>query len=105
GRLQGEPPAWRGHAIEVRLNAEDPERDFGPAPGTIEYLAWASGPGVRIETGLAQGDVIPAEFDSMIAKIIGYGRNRSEARAPGGPGARGGKGGITGGGAQKAGLA
>src|ERR1022692_3359562 len=81
GRLQGEPPASRGHAIEVRLNAEDPERDFGPAPGTIEYLAWASGPGVRIETGLAQGDVIPAEYDSMIAKIIGYGRNRSEARA------------------------
>jgi acetyl/propionyl-CoA carboxylase alpha subunit/acetyl-CoA carboxylase carboxyltransferase component len=81
GRLHGEPPASRGHAIEVRLNAEDPERDFAPAPGTIEYLAWASGPGVRIETGLAQGDVIPAEFDSMIAKIIGYGRDRSEARA------------------------
>ena len=81
GRLQGEPPASRGHAIEVRLNAEDPERDFAPAPGTVEYLAWASGPGVRIETGLAQGDVIPAGYDSMIAKIIGYGRNRSEARA------------------------
>jgi acetyl/propionyl-CoA carboxylase alpha subunit/acetyl-CoA carboxylase carboxyltransferase component len=81
GRLRGEPPLSRGHAIEVRLNAEDPERDFAPAPGTVEYLAWASGPGVRIETGLAQGDVIPAEYDSMIAKIIGYGRNRSEARA------------------------
>src|ERR1700677_355575 len=81
GRLQGEPPASHGHAIEVRLNAEDPERGFAPAPGTVEYLAWASGPGVRIETGLAQGDVIPAGYDSMIAKIIGYGRNRSEARA------------------------
>jgi acetyl/propionyl-CoA carboxylase alpha subunit/acetyl-CoA carboxylase carboxyltransferase component len=81
GRLRGDPPASRGHAIEVRLNAEDPERDFAPAPGTIEYLAWASGPGVRIETGLAQGDVVPAEYDSMIAKIIGYGRNRPEARA------------------------
>jgi acetyl/propionyl-CoA carboxylase alpha subunit/acetyl-CoA carboxylase carboxyltransferase component len=81
GLLQGEPPASRGHAIEVRLNAEDPERDFAPAPGTVEYLAWASGPGVRIETGLAQGDVIPADYDSMIAKIIGYGRNRSEAVA------------------------
>jgi acetyl/propionyl-CoA carboxylase alpha subunit/acetyl-CoA carboxylase carboxyltransferase component len=81
GRLRGEPPASRGHAIEVRLNAEDPERDFAPAPGTIEYLAWASGPGVRIETGLAQGEIIPAEYDSMIAKIIGYGRNRAEARA------------------------
>ena len=81
GKLQGEPPASRGHAIEVRLSAEDPERDFAPAPGTVEYLIWATGPGVRIETGLAQGDVIPAEYDSMIAKIIGYGRNRSEARA------------------------
>jgi acetyl/propionyl-CoA carboxylase alpha subunit/acetyl-CoA carboxylase carboxyltransferase component len=81
GRLRGEPPAARGHAIEVRLNAEDPERDFTPAPGTVEYLAWASGPGVRIETGLTQGDLIPAEYDSMIAKIIGYGHNRSEARA------------------------
>ena len=81
GVLGGDPPAPRGHAIEVRLNAEDPERDFTPAPGTVEYLAWASGPGVRIETGLAQGEVIPAEFDSMIAKVIGHGRDRAEARA------------------------
>jgi acetyl/propionyl-CoA carboxylase alpha subunit/acetyl-CoA carboxylase carboxyltransferase component len=81
GRLEGDPPPQRGHAIEVRLNAEDPERDFAPAPGTVEHLAWPSGPGVRVETGLAQGDVIPSEYDSMIAKIIGYGRNRSEARA------------------------
>jgi acetyl/propionyl-CoA carboxylase alpha subunit/acetyl-CoA carboxylase carboxyltransferase component len=81
GLLHGEPPASRGHAIEVRLNAEDPECGFAQAAGTVEYLAWASGPGVRIETGLAQGDVIPAEYDSTIAKIIGYGRNRSEARA------------------------
>ena len=81
GRLEGEPPASRGHAVEVRLNAEDPEHDFAPAPGTVEYLVWASGPGVRIETGLAQGDSIPAEYDSMIAKIIGHGRDRSEALA------------------------
>jgi acetyl/propionyl-CoA carboxylase alpha subunit len=81
GKLQGEPPASRGHAIEVRLSAEDPDRDFESAPGTVEYLIWATGPGVRIETGLTQGDVIPAEYDSMIARIIGYGRNRAEARA------------------------
>jgi acetyl/propionyl-CoA carboxylase alpha subunit/acetyl-CoA carboxylase carboxyltransferase component len=81
GTLAGQPPGSRGHAIEVRLNAEDPERDFAPAPGTVEYLAWATGPGVRIETGLAQGEVIPAEYDSMIAKVIGYGRNRYEAHA------------------------
>ncbi|MDQ6782058.1 MAG: biotin/lipoyl-binding protein [Actinomycetota bacterium] len=81
GRLEGDPPPPRGHAIEVRLNAEDPERDFAPAPGTVERLVWATGPGVRVETGLAQGDVIPAEYDSMIAKVIGWGRSRPEARA------------------------
>ena len=81
GRLAGEPPPTSGHAIEVRLNAEDPERGFAPAPGCVEYLAWPAGPGVRVETGLAQGDAIPSDYDSMIAKIIGYGRNRSEAHA------------------------
>jgi acetyl/propionyl-CoA carboxylase alpha subunit/acetyl-CoA carboxylase carboxyltransferase component len=81
GRLVGDPPPARGHAIEVRLNAEDPERGFAPAPGTVEHLVWASGPGLRIETGLAEGDVIPAEFDSMIAKVIGFGSDRDEARA------------------------
>jgi len=81
GLLEGEPPAPRGHAVEVRLNAEDPERGFAPAPGVAEYLSWASGPGVRIDTGLAQDDVIPAGYDSMIAKIIGLGRDRAEAWA------------------------
>jgi acetyl/propionyl-CoA carboxylase alpha subunit/acetyl-CoA carboxylase carboxyltransferase component len=81
GRLDGEPPAASGHAIEARLNAEDPERGFAPAPGTVELLGLPSGPGVRVETGLAEGDVIPPEYDSMIAKVIGWGRNRAEARA------------------------
>jgi acetyl/propionyl-CoA carboxylase alpha subunit/acetyl-CoA carboxylase carboxyltransferase component len=81
GRLEGEPPPTAGHAIEVRLNAEDPERGFAPAPGTVAYLAWPSGPGVRVETGVAQGDTIPGDFDSMIAKIIGFGHTRNEARA------------------------
>ncbi|MDQ2727143.1 MAG: ATP-grasp domain-containing protein [Actinomycetota bacterium] len=80
-RLEGEPPAPRGHAIEVRLNAEDPDQGFAPAPGTVERLVWAAGPGVRVETGVAQGDVIPGTYDSMIAKIIGYGQDREEARA------------------------
>lgn len=80
-RIEGEPPPPRGHAIEVRLNAEDPDQGFAPAPGTIERLVWAAGPGVRVETGVAQGDVIPGTYDSMIAKIIGYGRDREEARA------------------------
>jgi acetyl/propionyl-CoA carboxylase alpha subunit/acetyl-CoA carboxylase carboxyltransferase component len=75
-----EPPA-HGHAIEARLTAEDPERDFAPAPGLIEHLALPAGPGIRVDTGVASGDVIPPQFDSMIAKVIAWGRDRSEARA------------------------
>ncbi|MEU6190443.1 carboxyl transferase domain-containing protein [Nocardia sp. NPDC047038] len=78
-RLEGEPPAERGHAIEARLNAEDPDRDFAPAPGRIARLDLPAGPGIRVDTGVSEGDVIPADFDSMIAKIIAYGRDRSEA--------------------------
>ena len=75
-----EPPA-NGHAIEARLTAEDPERDFAPAPGLIEHLALPTGPGIRVDTGVAPGDVIPPQFDSMIAKVIAWGRDRPEARA------------------------
>jgi acetyl/propionyl-CoA carboxylase alpha subunit/acetyl-CoA carboxylase carboxyltransferase component len=81
GRLEGESPRTTGHAIEVRLNAEDPDNDFAPAPGAIERFRILTGPGVRIDTGVAVGDVVPAEFDSMIAKIIACGRNRKEALA------------------------
>ena len=81
GRLEGEPPRTTGHAIEVRLNAEDPENGFAPAPGSIERFRIMTGPGVRVDTGVAEGDVVPAEFDSMIAKIIAYGQNRKEALA------------------------
>ncbi|WP_029932116.1 ATP-binding protein [Nocardia otitidiscaviarum] len=79
GKLEGEPPAERGHAIEARLNAEDPDRDFAPAPGRIARLNLPAGPGIRVDTGVSEGDTIPADFDSMIAKIIAYGRNRDEA--------------------------
>ena len=81
GRLEGEPPVERGHAIEARLNAEDPDRDFAPAPGRVSLFLQPSGPGVRFDTGVAAGDVIPADFDSMIAKIIAYGSSREEALA------------------------
>jgi acetyl/propionyl-CoA carboxylase alpha subunit/acetyl-CoA carboxylase carboxyltransferase component len=74
------PPAY-GHAIEARLTAEDPERDFAPAPGLIEHLALPAGPGIRVDTGVAPGDDIPPQFDSMIAKVIAWGRDRGEARA------------------------
>ncbi|PYC66223.1 fused acetyl/propionyl-CoA carboxylase subunit alpha/methylmalonyl-CoA decarboxylase subunit alpha [Micromonospora arborensis] len=79
GRLEGTPPAERGHAIEARLNAEDPDRDFAPSPGRIARLDLPSGPGIRVDTGVSEGDTIPADFDSMIAKIIAYGRDRDEA--------------------------
>ncbi|MGA2980169.1 MAG: carboxyl transferase domain-containing protein [Terriglobales bacterium] len=79
GRLEGEPPRTTGHAIEVRLNAEDPDNGFAPAPGAIERFRILPGPGVRIDTGVAEGDAISSDFDSMIAKIIAYGKNRKEA--------------------------
>ncbi|MFL6115537.1 MAG: carboxyl transferase domain-containing protein, partial [Catenulispora sp.] len=79
GRLEGAPPAERGHAVEARLNAEDPDRDFAPAPGRIVRLELPAGPGIRVDTGFAEGDTIPADFDSMIAKIIAWGADRAEA--------------------------
>ncbi|MCP5091892.1 MAG: biotin/lipoyl-binding protein, partial [Gammaproteobacteria bacterium] len=79
GMLDGEPPPSRGTAIEVRLNAEDPQADFAPAPGKIELLRLPTGAGIRVDTGVETGDRIPAEFDSMIAKIVAHGRDRGEA--------------------------
>ncbi|SES49710.1 Acetyl/propionyl-CoA carboxylase, alpha subunit [Pedococcus cremeus] len=81
GRLEGERPRESGHAVEARLNAEDPDRDFAPSPGRITLLDLPSGPGIRVDTGVGEGDSIPADFDSMIAKIIAYGRTREEALA------------------------
>ena len=81
GKLGGDIPAEAGHAVEARLNAEDPDRDFAPAPGRIKLLQLPAGPGIRVDTGVSEGDTIPADFDSMIAKIIAYGRTRDEALA------------------------
>ncbi|HEX2076027.1 MAG TPA: carboxyl transferase domain-containing protein [Geodermatophilus sp.] len=81
GRLEGEPPPALGHAIEARLNAEDAEQGFAPAPGTVELLRLPAGPGVRVDTGFSVGDVIPPAYDSMVAKIIAWGRDRPEALA------------------------
>ncbi|TDV57443.1 acetyl/propionyl-CoA carboxylase alpha subunit [Actinophytocola oryzae] len=79
GKLEGGAPAEIGHAIEARLNAEDPDRDFAPSPGRIVRLDLPSGPGIRVDTGVSEGDTIPGDFDSMIAKIIAHGRDRDEA--------------------------
>jgi acetyl/propionyl-CoA carboxylase alpha subunit/acetyl-CoA carboxylase carboxyltransferase component len=78
GRLTGRP-APRGHAVEARLCAEDPEQSFAPAPGRLAVLTLPSGAGIRVDTGVREGDLIAPEFDSMIAKIIAYGRDRDEA--------------------------
>src|SRR5579864_7099485 len=79
GRLTGEPPRTVGSAIEVRLNAEDANNGFAPSPGIIERFRVPTGPGIRVDTGVAEGDSISPDFDSMIAKIIAYGRDRREA--------------------------
>jgi acetyl-CoA carboxylase, biotin carboxylase subunit len=68
-----------GHAIECRINAEDPERDFKPFPGTIKQLLIPGGPGVRIDSGVYPGYRIPPFYDSMVAKLITWGCDRREA--------------------------
>jgi pyruvate carboxylase subunit A len=71
----------RGHAIECRINAEDPLNDFVPCPGKIKLYRSPGGPGVRIDSGICGGAEIPPYYDSMIAKLITYGNSREEAIA------------------------
>lgn len=80
-RLEGDPPRTTGHAIEARLCAEDPENGFAAAPGILARFRMLTGPGVRVDTGVIEGDGIPPQFDSMLAKVIAYGQNRGEALA------------------------
>jgi acetyl/propionyl-CoA carboxylase alpha subunit/acetyl-CoA carboxylase carboxyltransferase component len=77
--LAGDPPPVRGYAIEARLNAEDPEHGFAPAPGRVSALRLPAGTGIRVDTGVTEGDEIAPEFDSMIAKLVAWGRDRHEA--------------------------
>ena len=71
----------RGHAIECRINAEDPERNFMPQAGTVESFFPPGGCGVRVDTHLRSGSTIPPNYDSMVAKLIVHGRDRNEAIA------------------------
>lgn len=68
-----------GAAIECRINAEDPARDFTPSPGTVSAVSWPSGEGIRVDSHMFDGAAIPPFYDSMIAKIIAYGPDRASA--------------------------
>jgi len=72
-------PEVRGHSIEFRITGEDPGRNFMPAPGTITRLLNPTGPGVRVDSGVEQGDIISGNFDSMLSKLIVTGASRPQA--------------------------
>jgi acetyl-CoA carboxylase biotin carboxylase subunit len=71
--------APRGHAIEVRVTAEDPDRDFAPRPGRIERLVWPGGPGIRVDSHAYAGYVVPPHYDSLLGKVIAWGLDRAQA--------------------------
>ena len=73
--------AVRGHAVECRINAEDPDKKFLPRPGTVTTLELPGGPGVRIEHALAPGTTIPPFYDSLVAKLCAWGGSRPQALA------------------------
>jgi len=82
----GEPLTWnerdvqpKAHAIEVRINAEDPTRGFAPAAGLLTQVRLPGGPGVRVDTHIGGGDLVPPYYDSMLAKILTVGATRGEA--------------------------
>lgn len=79
--LRQEDIQLRGWAFEARINAEDPTRDFAPSPGRILEIDWPAGPFVRVDTHVYPGYEIPSEYDSMIAKLIVWGADRTEALA------------------------
>ncbi len=80
-RLRQEDVWLQGAAIECRINAEDPDRDFMPSPGTVTRAAWPSGEGVRVDTHIASGSRVPPYYDSLMAKVIAHGADRAEALA------------------------
>jgi len=71
----------RGHAIECRIYAEDPDNNYFPSPGKISLLQEPSGPGIRVDTGMSEGWNVPIDYDPLLAKLIGYGGDRDQAIA------------------------
>ena len=80
GRL-GELNEPRGHSLELRITCEDPSRGLAPSTGAITRLRWPAGPGIRIESGVTEGDVVTPMFDPMLAKIVVTGATREQAIA------------------------
>jgi acetyl-CoA carboxylase biotin carboxylase subunit len=71
----------QGHAIECRINAEDPARGFAPGPGDVRAVTWPGGPGIRIDSHVYPGYRVPPYYDSLLAKLLAFGRDRDEAIA------------------------
>ena len=71
----------RGHAIECRIYAEDPDNNYFPSPGKITLLQEPAGPGIRIDSGIYEGWTVPIDYDPLLAKLIGYGADREQAIA------------------------
>jgi acetyl/propionyl-CoA carboxylase alpha subunit len=80
GRPLPAPVEPRGHAIEARLNAEDPYREFLPQSGPILMLHWPQRPGLRIDAGVREGQRITSDYDSLLAKVVAWGSDREQAR-------------------------
>jgi acetyl-CoA carboxylase biotin carboxylase subunit len=72
---------FRGHSIECRINAEDPDRNFLPSPGRVDAYISPGGPGVRVDSHCYPGYVIPPYYDSLVSKLVVWGSNRQEAIA------------------------
>ena len=79
--LQQEDVSLRGAAIECRINAEDPAHDFAPSPGVVRQAVWPGGDGIRVDTHIGSGSMVPPFYDSLMAKIIAHGSTRAEALA------------------------
>jgi len=72
-------PERRGWAVECRVCAEDPERRLLPSPGTVTQVEFPGGPGIRVDSGIAPGSEVPPHYDSLLAKLVAWGRDREEA--------------------------
>jgi acetyl-CoA carboxylase biotin carboxylase subunit len=79
-RIAQNDVSFSGHAIEFRINAEDPEQDFQPSPGVVRSAVFPAGDGIRVDTHIEAGSRVPPFYDSLLAKIIVHGADRGEAR-------------------------